>query len=354
MTRNLPCEWGSHQVASSNSEPGDWEWIDFRQPYKDPIVVCFGYYEYPSNAYASIEAEISGVRASGCYLRKGVPGYWGSSSSIVPSSMNVHYFVGENTGTSSEYVLPGTDIPIQVGKFTDTSIDYSVDWSTTETVSLYPAFSDNIAVLASRVTWRNTPQSGNWTSSWACRVLGRTEPPLYSDGNVHIGFNGSRVNTVAEFSTAEIMNYVIIQVGSGSMTYLSGSGINISRTSTKYEVIQGQDAIVGIDNDINGTPELYYMDFSKTPSVCVAHQMSMDGPNGSWAVGHSITPSSIRTYAMEDQATIPERAHINETFGYLIIEDEGYYPRDGPIEFTGAGKMSFHGTGKVMIKDRGW
>ena len=65
----------------------------------------------------------------------------------------------------------------------------------------------------------------------------------------------------------------------------------------------------------------------------------MDGGNGGWGVGCSLSNTQIGMHAEEDQFTDSERAHIDETFAFVAFAEDVSYSSGGSAGYQTSGSL---------------
>jgi len=318
-------EWGKWTGIGST-----WTSKSFKQSYTNPRIVISGAYSYAATTGEySVIAEVRNVTSTGCEVRLRIPPHDAQTGWSEPSSIEIYYIVAEDTGTATDYVIPGTSLKVQVGSYSTTTCDSNSSWSTGETVPYYPAFSGTISVFHTRVTHNDS----RFAHSWCCRSGARSSPPNYSDTGCKIGFTQDEVEPADNFSTAETLHYIIVETGTGTIPGANGS---------YFQITCGRDTgSPGIGNtisfDITGT----LSGFSETPLVAVMAMEEMDGGNGGWGLlrgSESWTATTIYGVVVEDQDADTERNHISETFGVWVFATDGQYPEsEGESQDTAAG-----------------
>ncbi len=307
---------------SGDTETGvgtSWTTVNLANTFTAPIVVASALYNYTDNSITgecSIEAEVQSVTTTSFQVRMGIPPHDAAGGCTSdPSSIDVHWMVAEDTGTSTDITLPGTNILVQAGSFTDTDVDNATSWTLDGNVTFYPTWGSNPNVLARRVTWND---STNWATAWACQTNSRTNPPTTAQSNVHVHFQQLEIAPASDFSSAETMHYVL---------YESGESGTISGDYGSYvEAIRSGDAVLGLTDSVNGYSMGGLTGFSAAPETAVGFQLEMDGGNGGWWISKSVSQTDIMAWSLEDQDGDNERTHINETTGAVAFETEGSYP----------------------------
>ena len=304
-------EWGVETGVTST-----WKTVNLNLTFTDPIVVASALYNYTDGSQTgecSIEADVQSVTSSSFQVRMSVAPHDSGGCSSNPSSINVHWLVAENTGTSVDTTIPGTSIKIQAGSWSSTSLDENNSWTLTPNINLYPSFTDPIAIHQ-RVTWNDS----RWANTWACEANDRDDYVKTGANNMVIRFTEHEIVPSSDFLSAETLHYIVLD-GNTTGTVSGDNG-------SYFQVLRSGDAILGLQNSIAGYSLGTLSGFSSTPEVAVGSQQEMDGGNGGWFVSKSISTTDWRAWSVEDQDNDAERNHINETTGGIVFETAGYYP----------------------------
>ncbi|MDF1539103.1 MAG: hypothetical protein P1Q69_09375, partial [Candidatus Thorarchaeota archaeon] len=217
------------------------------------------------------------------------------------------YIIMEDTGTDTSMVIPGTNLKVQAGSLTTTTVTTG-GFTPSTTVSFYPNFASSIAVFATRVTHSDS----QFAYTAMSKYNSRTDPAVGTDGGMYIGFCRGGV-TGGNFGTAETLDYIIVETGSGTIT---GGSL--------FQIVQSTDSVAGVKNDINGYSFGTLSGFT-SPSVGVGTQLEMDGSDGGWAFGEELLSTQLDGWDLEDQDSDAERSHTGETCASWVFEQAGSF-----------------------------
>ncbi len=266
---------------------GTFTTVNLQQSYQNPVVIPF-YYENSNSD--DISPRLDNVTTNSFDIALQSP----SGASI--SSDTVHYLVIEQ-GT---FTMPDGTL-IEAGTInTSTVSSLSNGWSGT-TVNFSNTYPSAPAVLHAV----QTSNDSTWIESWVASPTSASNPPSLT------GFQTSLNGAEAVNShSAETIGWVAIETGTGTI-----NGIN-------YEAQRTTDSIRGHDNGCY--TRSFLNTYSNTPLV-IAKQEEMDGNNGGWSVGCSLSTTSIGQHIEEDLVGDWERAHTTETTAFIAFESAFVY-----------------------------
>lgn len=266
--------------------------VNLDQTYTNPVVIPF-YHE--DNNSGPVSVRVNDLDSDSFALRLQASG--GSANSDV-----VHYLVIEE----GQHTFPdGTKI--EAHTIDTDEVSRRGDWNNVVNQSYAHSFSSDPVVLHAVQTYNDD----DWIESWVSRQGSSGNPPNTS--GFQISLNGAEAATS---HNTETIGWVAIERGSGTIL-----GIN-------YDAQRTSDSVQGHDNGC------YSFNFSVnlTSTVrVIGKQQEMDGSDGSWAVGCSLSSTAIGLHAEEDQERDSERSHTHETMGFLAFENSFSYAEDSDL-----------------------
>lgn len=161
-------------------------------------------------------------------------------------------------------------------------------------------------------------QSNNdssWITTWLSRQGSRTNPP--NTTGFQMGLNGAEA--VTSHGAVETLGWVAIEQGTGIIE------------TTNFEVQITSDSVAGHNNGCNTFT--FLNSYSSNP-LAIGSQLEMDGNDGGWGVGCSLSTSQIGMHSEEDTITDAERSHTGETFGFVAFENAFSYNALSSIDLT--------------------
>ncbi len=305
-------EWGVETGVTTS-----WTTVNLSNTFSSPIVSATALYSYTlggTGDECSIEAEVQSVTSTSFQVRMGVPPHSSASSCTAdPSSIEVHWLVAENTGTTTDTTLPGTSIQVQAGSFSTTNLDGAGDWTdTTGNVTIYPTFSAPIT-LSQRVSWNAT----NWATAASFRTGNRADYLRAGDGTVHVSFMDGGMSA-SSMTSSDTLHY-IIHDGNENGTVSGDYGSYV-------QSLLSSDSILGLQNSASGYSMGTLSGFSSAPAIALADSIEEDGGDGHWWVTKSLSTTDWLGWAIEDQESDNERSHTTEVEGGIVFETSGAYP----------------------------
>ena len=218
------------------------------------------------------------------------------SSTASPSTLVSYIVVEEGVWT-----FP---IRLEAQKYDTNTVGRNDNWAY-DTRNYGQTYSGNLVVFHQVMTYSDP----TWITTYVSRANSRTAPPSSSDSSFRIALNGAEA---VDSHGLETIGYIIIEQGYGDLG------------NVKYDVKQTTDSIQGFDNSPPyNTP--FSQSFSGVPEVLVSSQLEMDGPNGGWAVDHTLTQTQAGLMIDEDQVQDTERSHITEICGFWVFETAGNF-----------------------------
>jgi hypothetical protein len=195
-------------------------------------------------------------------------------------------------------------VKMEAAKFNSTVTDRSGSWTGTNRVYAQPYTNP---VVVGQVMSLNSYDAmfafDLWSVFW-CRGSSTKNPPTPSSLWV-----GKHAGEDPRFREEELLGYIIIEAGSGSIG------------TTSYLAALGSDSIRGMGDS---PPYTYSVNGLSDPSnaIAILSQAAMDGGNGGWAILHGENPITDNLVYMaidEDQAWDNERRHTTEQVGYIVF-----------------------------------
>ena len=208
------------------------------------------------------------------------------------SSDTVYYMVVEE----GNWTMPDGTI-IEAGTLDTSTVAYKSNWSGTN-VSYASTFASAPVVFHQVQTYNDS----GWINTFISRPSSRTNPPNTS--GFDLALNGAEA--VTSHST-ETIGWIAIETGTGTI-----DGVDFEAATTSDSVKQ-KCAIFSFSNSYASAP------------IIMVDQLEMDGNDGSWGIGCSLSTSQIGMRTMEDNVGDSEQNHTGETYGYAAFESAFSY-----------------------------
>ena len=197
-------------------------------------------------------------------------------------------------------------VQMEAAKFNSTVTDRSGSWKGTNR-AYAQQYTNPVVVgqVMSLNSYDATLGFDLWSAFW-CRGSSPADPP--SASSLRVGKHAGEDPRTRE---AEILGYIVIEAGSGSIG------------ATSYTAALGSDSIRGMGDR---PPYSYSVSGIADPSnaIAILSQAAMDGGNGGWAILHGdnpITDGLVYMAIDEDQVRDSERYHTTEQVGYIVFEE---------------------------------
>ena len=260
--------------------------VNLNQSYLNPVVIPF-YFESANTEPVTVR--LNNITSSSFEMKLQ------TSSGANANPETVHYMVIEE-GT---YQLPDGR-KIEAHRHTTSTIGYKHSWN-----SDLISYSNSYATAPIVFHQVQTNNDSNWIESWVRSDSSQSQPPTTT--GFRMGLNGAEAVTT---HGSETIGWVAVETGSGTL-----NGIN-------YEFQQTSDSVRGHDN---GCYTYAFLNAYTSNPLVIGDQQEMDGGNGGWAVGCSLSNTLIGMHVEEDQVTDAERSHITETYAYAAFEQAFSY-----------------------------
>ena len=271
-----------------------WETVPLEQDYgADMVVVCTPNYdeEDPSGFFKNplvVRVQTYGPIGYQFEVRL-VPAV---AASIEPREAWVHWMVVKR----GVYTVAEHGVKMEAAKFTSSVTDRSGSWVAQPRE--YQQSYEQPVVLGQVMT----SNGALWSTFWCRSESSATKPP---NGTIRVGKHSGQDSRAR---TNEIVGYIVIEAGSGSME------------GTNYVADLGPDKVQGVQNN---PPYTYtFSDVSFIPSTAIAIQAAMDGGDGGWAIlygDNPVTHTTLNLAIEEDWYWDSERKHTNEQVGYIVF-----------------------------------
>ena len=269
--------------------------VNLQETYSNPVVIPL-YYE--SNNGDPISVRLADVTANSFDIKLQNP------SGNTPATDDVHYVVIEE----GAYTMPdGTLIEaasLNTNQVSSSNNGWSgVNRSYTNSYGSPPAVFHQV----------QTNNDETWIESWVASQGSRVNPPNTS--GFQISLNGAEVTNG---HGVETIGWMAIEQGTGTI-----DGVDFEASVTS-DTIQGHD---------NGCYTFGFSNGYASNPIVVADQQKMDGPNGGWLVGCSLSASQIGLYVEEDVVNDSERRHTTETGAFLAFDSAFSFAPDVDLTF---------------------
>jgi hypothetical protein len=272
-----------------------WETVYTAQGYgADMVVVCtVNYDEEDPSGYMEnpLVVRVQTIASQGDHfqvrLAPAVAGY------IEPREAWVHWMVVKR----GVYTLAEHGVKMEAAKFNSTVTDHSGSW--VAQAREYQQAYDQPVVLGQVMT----SNGAYWSTFWCRSESSAATPP---NGTLKVGKHSAQDRRAR---TNEIVGYIVIEAGSGSIEGFA------------YVAGLGSDTVRGVENSPPYTYALSDVNF--TPSAAIATQAAMDGGDGGWAILYGddpVTQTTLNLAIEEDWYWDSERKHTTEQVGYIVLE----------------------------------
>jgi hypothetical protein len=269
--------------------------VNLSQSYTSPVVIPF-YYENANSE--SISVRLDNISSSSFDIKLQSP------SGATLSSDTVHYIVIEE----GAHTMPDGTL-IEAHTLSTNQVGRKSNWNGVSQTYTNTYTADPLVLHAVQ-----TNNDTSWIASYISRDGSRTNTPNTS--GFEIAMNGSEA--VSSHGT-ETLGWIAIETGQGT----------IGTTSFESEITT--DSITGHSN---GCSTVNFTNSYSSSPLAIASQLKMDGNDGGWAVGCSLSSSTFGMHNEEDQVGDSERSHTAEIFGYMAFSEAFAYDATSTTDIT--------------------
>jgi len=282
--------------AGSVSTDESWMQVNLQNNYINPVIVTF-YYENNNTLPAS--TRIRNITSNSFEVRLQHP----SEANLF--SDTIYYLVVEE----GKWRFKGRKI--EAHKYETNKVSASPNiggsWDSADSKTYSHTYSAAPIVLHQVMSYNDA----SWITSWVSKDGDRENPPTVS--GFQIGLNGAEATTTHGIET---IGWVAIEKEkTGLITTFDQTSMGWKRFETQ---VTG-DTIRGYDNGCYTFS--FYLNYADAPLI-IASQQQMDGTDGSWLVGCSLSESEIGFHCEEDQEYDSERGHATEIGAFLVLEKD--------------------------------
>ncbi|MBU1922371.1 prepilin-type N-terminal cleavage/methylation domain-containing protein [Patescibacteria group bacterium] len=266
------------QVVVSNN----WATVNLKNTYTNPVVVAF--YEEANNTLPG-STRVRNASGNSFDIRLHNP------SGAVMAADTIFYMVVEQ----GSWLMPdGTKI--EAHKYNTSTVGSKAGGWSGDSKTYGHTYSSAPVVLHQVMS----NSDSTWITSWVSSPSSRSSPPTVA--GFQISLNGASVTAT---HGAEDIGWVAIEAGKTS-----------SIDSALFETQITSDSIEGHDNGCYTFS--FNQSYTYTPLI-IAAQQEMDGTDGAWLVGCSLSQSQAGFHAEEDQVGDSERSHGSETGAFAAF-----------------------------------
>lgn len=286
----LALEVGTINVA------GTFTTVNLQNTYTDPVVIPF-YYESANTEPISVRLDNLGTTSFDIALQ--------APNGSTPSTDTVEYLVIEK----GSYTLPDGTL-VEIGSFdTSTVASKTNGWVVGTNVNFSQSFSSAPVVLHQVQTNNDT----DWISTFVSEQGNKNNPPSST------GFNGALNGAEATNSHgSETIGWVAWETGTGTIGGVS------------FEAQITGDNIRGHSNGCYTTN--FSNSYATSPYVILS-QLAMDGGDGGWGVGCSLSTTAVGSHIEEDTVGDPDRGHTTEQVNFLAFDSTFDWSIEHDIQF---------------------